>query len=84
MNRKWPARGAINHGYLIKLSPGPSGRISQLLHFLSPHYITNCITTPATMALSLQSTYKLVSGYEIPVVGFGVCLPIDMEVSELF
>jgi diketogulonate reductase-like aldo/keto reductase len=24
------------------------------------------------MALSLQSTYKLVSGYEIPVVGFGV------------
>jgi hypothetical protein len=22
--------------------------------------------------LSLQSTYKLVSGYEIPVVGFGV------------
>lgn len=23
-------------------------------------------------SLSLQSTYKLVSGYEIPVVGFGV------------
>lgn len=23
--------------------------------------------------LSLQSTRKLVSGYEIPVVGFGVC-----------
>lgn len=24
------------------------------------------------MTLSLQSTYKLASGYEIPVVGFGV------------
>lgn len=24
--------------------------------------------------LSLQSTYKLVSGYEIPVVGFGVSI----------
>lgn len=33
--------------------------------------------------LSLQSTYKLVSGYEIPVVGFGVSIltlgvPISM------
>lgn len=25
--------------------------------------------------LSLQSTYKLVSGYEIPVVGYGVSSP---------
>jgi hypothetical protein len=24
--------------------------------------------------ISLQSTYKLVSGYEIPVVGFGVSI----------
>lgn len=28
--------------------------------------------TISIMSLSLQSTYKLVSGYEIPVVGFGV------------
>jgi hypothetical protein len=26
------------------------------------------------MSLTLQSTYKLVSGYEIPVVGFGVSM----------
>lgn len=26
--------------------------------------------------LSLQSTHKLLSGYEIPVVGLGVCTPV--------
>jgi hypothetical protein len=29
--------------------------------------------------LTLQSTYKLVSGYEIPVVGFGVSLALYIE-----
>lgn len=25
--------------------------------------------------LTLQSTYKMVSGYEIPIIGFGVGIP---------
>lgn len=77
-------RGVVNHSYLIKLFPGPSSFVLNFFIFSPPlHYIPNCIATPATMALSLQSTYKLVSGYEIPVVGFGVCLPVDMGFSEL-
>jgi hypothetical protein len=36
------------------------------------------LTTIAEMApLTLQSTYKLVSGFEIPVVGFGVSEALD-------
>lgn len=38
---------------------------------------------PIIMSLSLQSTYKLVSGYEIPVVGFGVsALPQSSPVPD--
>lgn len=42
-------------------------------------YKTAFATIADMAGLTLQSTYKLVSGYEIPVVGFGVSLALYIE-----
>lgn len=60
------------------LSPTPPQKICIYFHL----FVFFISTSPsAAMALSLQSTYKLVSGYEIPVVGFGVSISHPMENS---
>lgn len=67
----------INQRYRNKLAALLFRRTSRLLRFTlhSPTFVPWSwhLAICATMSgLSLQSTYKMVSGYEIPVVGFGV------------
>lgn len=60
-------------------------RLSQLLSFLSFPQNTFITLTSSSMApkQTLQSKYKLLSGHEIPVLGYGVSIRLlHLDVSN--
>lgn len=68
------------HCRMAPLSSSVLPRVRSLLQ----HLDGSSSNKTATMApLTSQSTYKMVSGYEIPIVGFGVGIPLLSSCQDI-
>lgn len=80
-----PPEGAASHDEAVPEARSAGNYATEVVNDLSISSVKAALPILSTSplhnilfimaSLSLQSTYKLVSGYEIPVVGFGVSSP---------